>query len=135
MKNEELMTTQEIHDFGIKVVLEKLTEDGHKIVSFCPDLGTNPQIVVVIGGRLSMILVRTDVFPNKGQLENESIKQRLLSHAQGHNALCYFASVGILNAFGTTEEEMARPVRGNGYYAAFEGLEFLGGNERPDKAN
>jgi hypothetical protein len=108
---------------------------SHQIVSYCPDLGTNPQIVVVMGGQLSLILVRTGVYPNAGKLESDSIKQRLLDQGRKHKALCYFASVEIVNAFGKNEEEMARPVRGNGFYAAFEGLEFLGGNERPEKVN
>ena len=51
-------------------------------------------------------------------------------HAEAHGALCYFASVGIANSEGTTEEEMSVPVKGVGYNVQFDGLIKMA---RPDQ--
>ena len=39
----QLMTKDEIHDFGIEVVVEFLRAEGHELVEVNPELGANPK--------------------------------------------------------------------------------------------
>ena len=60
--------------------------------------------------------------PGRGRIEGEDIFQTLVRHANAHGASCYFASVGIANSTGKTEQEMTVPVKGVAYHVAFDGL-------------
>jgi len=121
----EVMTSAEVHEFGIEIVFEQMKKDGYEILGVNTDLEMNPQILAKKDGRLVHIAVRTACYPKKGELENEQVALQLINYADMQSATCYFASVGIANASGTTDEEMAIPVRGSGFYAAFEGLQIL----------
>jgi hypothetical protein len=122
---KELMTKSEIHDFGIEVVFNYLEKEGHEIVSVNTDPALNPQVVAKKNGQLEFIIVRTACYPSKGQIENNQMALHCIEHAVKHKAICYFASVGIANADGKNDAEMAVPVKGAGYHVAFEGLAVL----------
>lgn len=121
----ELMTTAEIHDFGIEVVFNYLKKGGHEIVSVNTDIGVNPQVVAKQNGQLEFIVVRTACYPSKGQIENDQITFECIAHADKLKATCYFASVGIANASGKSDAEMAVPLKGAGFHVSFEGLLML----------
>ena len=73
----ELMNTQEIHEFGLQVLLQHLTEKGFEIEFVQPNKSEIPHVVAKQGKRLIFILVATDVYPNKGTIA-DSYKQALL---------------------------------------------------------
>ena len=77
----ELMNTQEIHEFGLQVLLQYLTEKGFEIEFVQPNKSEIPHVVAKQGEQLIFILVATDVYPNKGTIA-DSDKQALLEHAQ-----------------------------------------------------
>lgn len=120
------MTRAEIHDFGVEVVFGFLQREGHEIVAVNTDPSINPQIVARKNGQLEFVVVRTACYPGKGELDAPS-KANCIAHAEKSGAICYFASVGIANASGTTDAEMALPVKGAGYHVAFSGIELLHG--------
>ncbi len=120
------MTTAEIHNFGVEIVSGFLQKEGHEIIAVNTDLTANPQIVAKKDGQLEFVVVRTACYPDKGSLEF-STKSNCIEHAEKSGAICYFASVGIANASGTNDIEMARPVKGAGYHVAFNGIELLHG--------
>ena len=120
------MTKAEIHDFGVEVVFGFLQREGHEIVAVNTDPSVNPQIVAKKDGQLEFVVVRTACYPDKGLLD-PSNKISCIEHAEQSGAICYFASVGIANAAGTNDVEMALPVKGAGYYVAFNGIELLHG--------
>jgi hypothetical protein len=91
---DELMTGDEIHDFGIEVVCTQLQKEGHEIVSVQSKFEENPQIIATKDGRLKFITVRTACYPSKGKLESKQLAFELIAHADMHKATCYFASVG-----------------------------------------
>lgn len=122
MTAPELMTPEEIHDFGIEIVTRELRKEGHEIISFNAGLRHNPQIIARINGNLAFIAVRTALYPEKGEIENQEMFDKLVRHADQHNAISYFASVGIAQANVESEEQMSVPIRGAGYYVAYEGL-------------
>ncbi|HSS47035.1 MAG TPA: hypothetical protein VLL03_06455 [Burkholderiales bacterium] len=127
---KELMTAQEIHDFGIEIVFKQLQKEGHKILSVNIELGTNPQIVARKDGQIEFIIVRTACYPNRGEIESAELALQCVAYADKADAICYFASVGIVNADGKTETEMGTPVKGVGFHAMYEGLLILTRSDR-----
>ena len=130
---KELMTKSEMHDFGIEVVCNYLKKDGHEIVSVNTDIALNPQAVARKNGQLEFIIIRTAFYPLKGAIESDQIAAHCIEHAEKHNAICYFASVGLANADGKNDAEMAIPVKGAGYYISFEGLVILARSDRVER--
>lgn len=129
----EPMTEEEIHDFGIQVVVNDLQKDGHTVISIEAGLGREPQVVAKIKGQLAFISVRTATYPGNGQLNDLALVDRLISHAKAHHAIPYFASVGIANAKGVDvgdEGQSSTPVRGSGFYVNYRGLRIIA---KPDQ--
>lgn len=119
------MSPQDIHAFGIEIVFKQLEKDGWIIQSADveADIHTEPQIVADKDGEFAFFVVRTGVYPGRGRFEEgQEAFDTLVRHAAAHGASCYFASVGIANSNGTTEEEMSIPVKGVAYNIQFEGL-------------
>ena len=125
MDERELMTKDDIHAFGVEIVYKQLEKDGWTIRSADveADLATEPQIVAEKDGELAYFVIRTDIHPGRGRFEEgqESFNE-LVKHAKAHGASCYFASVGIANSEGETDEEMSTPVKGVAYHVQFDGL-------------
>ncbi|MBX3244114.1 MAG: hypothetical protein KF685_06625 [Acidobacteria bacterium] len=125
MSDKELMTAADIHAFGIEIVFKQLEKDGWVIDSadILADIFTEPQIVAKKDGELAFFIVRTDVYPKRGRFEEGTDAFNLLvRHAIAHGASCYFASVGIANSEGKTEEEMSVPIKGVAFNIEFNGL-------------
>lgn len=119
------MTPQDIHAFGVEIVYKQLEKDGWLIESadVLADLSSEPQIVAKKDGELSFFVIRTAVYPGRGRFnEGQEAFNTLVRHAQAHGASCYYASVGIANSEGTTDDDMSVPVKGVGYNVQFDGL-------------
>jgi hypothetical protein len=124
MAHAKQMTMEEIHDFGIEIVLKQLKKKGYEIQIVNTEYGMNPQIVGKKENNLAFIAVRTACYPEKGQLE-ESIHFEMIEHADKYGAIPYFASVGIANADAITDEAMAIPLKGAGFHVAYEGMVMI----------
>lgn len=138
MERNERMTREEIQDFGVQIVYEEMARDGYEILGANPSLAMTPQIVARKNGRLCFVVVRTDVYPNKGKLADDREAFYNLEHAERNNALCYFASVGICNSAAAEagdEKAMGIPVRDGGFYVDFDGLKVLTAIDRIGAAN
>lgn len=125
MDNLQLMTPQDIHAFGVEIVYKQLEKDGWVIESadVLADLHSEPQIVANKDGELAFFIVRTGMHPGRGRFdEGQDAFNHLVRHAKAHGASCYYASVGIANSEGKTDEEMSVPVKGVGYNVQFDGL-------------
>jgi len=125
MDNEELMTPSDIHAFGVEIVCRQLIEDGWNIESadVYGDIHTEPQIVANKDGERGFFVVRTDIHPRRGRFEEgDQAFRDLVEYAKDNGADCYYASVGIANSEGETDEEMSIPKKGVGYNITFEGL-------------
>jgi len=123
------MTEEEIHDFGIEIVVGQLKKEGYEIEGVNTDLGMNPQVVGRKDNQLAFVAVRTACYPEKGRLE-KSVHFQMIEHADQHGAIPYFASVGIANADAKTETEMGVPVRGAGFHVAYEGMVIIARSDR-----
>jgi hypothetical protein len=125
MAEQELMSSRDIHAFGVEIVYKQLEKDGWVIQSADveADRSSEPQLVAAKDGELAFFVVRTGVYPGRGRFEQgEAAFNTLVRHAAAHGASCYFASVGIANSNGITEEEMAQPVKGVAFNVQFDGL-------------
>ena len=124
MTQQELMSEEDVHAFGVEIVFKQLEEAGWTIeyADVMAERETQPQIVANKDGETGFFVVRTAIYPGRGRIEGEEVFQNLVRHAKGQGATCYFASVGIANSEGKTEEEMTVPVKGVAYHVAFDGL-------------
>ena len=125
MSQRELMTKEDIHAFGVEIVYKQLEKDGWRMQSanVNADLRTEPQIIADKDGEFAFFIVRTDIHPRRGRFEEgREAFNRLVRHARSHGASCYFASVGIANSEGESDEEMSTPVKGVAYHVQFDGL-------------
>ncbi len=118
------MTESDVHAFGVEIVFKQLEEAGWTIQSadVLADRELHPQIIAHKDGETGYFVVRTAMHPGRGLIEGDEVFQRLVRLANAHGASCYFASVGIANSEGKTEEEMTVPVKGVAYHVAFDGL-------------
>jgi hypothetical protein len=124
MTEAELMTEADVHAFGVEIVYKQLIEAGWTVESadVYADREKHPQIVANKDGEIGFFVVRTGVHPARGRIEGEGVFQHQVKLANDHGASCYFASVGIANSEGKTEEEITLPVKGVAYHVAFDGL-------------
>lgn len=119
------MSPSDIHAFGVEIVCRQLETDGWRIESadLNAEVSTEPQLIAEKSGELAFFVVRTDVYPKRGRFEEgQRAFDTLVRHAERHRASCYFASVGIANSEGKTEEEMSVPVKGAAFNVEFNGL-------------
>lgn len=123
----ELMNDQEIHEFGLQVLLQHLTEKGYEIEFAQPNKSEIPHIVAKKDEKLVFILSATDVYPNKGTIK-DSDKQALLEHSQTFSAQSACAYLGIANADGVVNKDKelcSKAFKKAQFYTDFSGLEFI----------
>ena len=118
------MRESEVHAFGVEIVYKQLIEAGWTVDSadVYAEREQHPQIVANKDGEFAFFVVRTAMHPGRGRIEGEHVFQHLVKLANDHGASCYFASVGIANSEGKTEEEMTVPVKGVAFHVAFDGV-------------
>lgn len=122
MGQNKVMTAEELHFLGIKVVYKDMVDNGFEVLNVRKEMDVNPQILAKKDGKRIFVVVKTSPYPDMGVLYPH-IAADVVKHATKHKAICYFASVGIANANGETDEEMAKPEVGGEYYINYKGLQ------------
>lgn len=125
--SSELMNFQEIHEFGLQVLVEYLEKKGFVIEFVQPNKNEIPHIVAKQQDDLIFIIASTDIYPNKGEI-SEDEKINLLDHAQNFKAKSACAYLGIANAEGVTTKNIelcGKAVKNAQFYTDFSGLEFI----------
>lgn len=125
--DRQLMTEQEIHLFGLQVVIQYLEGKGYEIEFAQPDKKSIPHIIAKSGEQLTFILVATDIYPAKGCISDED-KAAMLEHAKNFDAQSACAYLGLANAEGV--EKGDKELTGKAYKDArfvtdFGGLEYI----------
>jgi len=129
------MTTEELHKFGIELILPYLEKEGVTIEAVNPDIKINPQIVGRRWDKIAFITVRTACYPAKGELTSEEHFQ-ILDWADKQGATTFFASVGIAcvsypdKSPVTTDADMRLPIRDAGFNVAYPGLVIMTTSDR-----
>ncbi len=121
MAEGKIMNLEELHFLGIKVVYKDLIDKGYEVLNVRKELDMNPQILAKKDDKFHMVLVKTGFYPEMGIILPDIIEQ-VRELGEKHNSECWYASVGIANANGKTEEELAKPVVGGEFYINYQGL-------------
>jgi len=122
MGQKKVMDEGDLHFLGIKVVYKDLVDKGYEVLNVRREENVDPQILARFNGKFLFVVVRTAAFPDMGVL-TPGLAARVRTHARKHQADCYFASVGIANATGDNDEEMALPVVDGEYFINYKGLQ------------
>lgn len=115
------MNLEELHFLGIKVVYKDMVDKGYEVLNVRKELDVNPQILAKKDDKFVLVVVKTGFYPDMGIILPEVIEQ-VRELGIKREADCFYASVGIANANGQTEEEMSRPVVGGEFYINYKGL-------------
>jgi len=122
MGKGKIMSQEELHFLGIKVVYKDMVDKGYKVLNVRKETDLNPQILATKDDQLYFVVVRTTAYPDMGILVPH-VAADVLKHGTKHDAICLFASVGIANASGETDEEMSKPEVDGEYYINYKGLQ------------
>ncbi|MBR5662779.1 MAG: hypothetical protein IKX00_03915 [Bacilli bacterium] len=122
-KESEIMTKEEVHDFGCEIVARTLDKDGYKILEYNPRYGSYPSIVAKNDKEVVAVAVKTDIAPKMPEFDF-SERSGIIGFCDGFETKPCIAAVGI----GSTDGERFNKglaLIGDGYYANFKGLEYL----------
>lgn len=125
MSKKQELSAEEIISFGLRHIYGRLIKEGYEILSVRPEPNIDPQILAKKEEQLYFIIVRTEVFPNIGDLPSISRIKQIRKHANTHDAKCKFASLGIMNANAKTEEEKSKLYKSGEFYINYSGLHEL----------
>ncbi len=125
------MTDWELQDLAVQVVRERITKDGHQLMSWNGDPRVNPSVWFVgASGGPEWVLVRAVRYPEKEATEPENMIE-LKSHFDKMGFSGHFASVAIASADDPFDPDAERngnfvPLyRGCGMHIRYEGLRPL----------
>lgn len=122
-KESDLMTPEEIHDFGVEIVASSLDKDGYKIHNYNPRLGSYPSIIAEKDNKVIAVVVMADVAPNIPQMRLTD-KFGILGFCDGYDTIPCFAPVSIGSTDGERFDKSLALI-GDGYYARYEGLQYI----------
>lgn len=122
------ISEDELLDFAVQVVRDKLIEEGKQIQSTQSDPLVNPSIWFVDNDKLSWIVVRAARYPVKTATKPQNLNEMATSMLKaGYSG--YFASVGVASSedpFDPNAESNKNYLpllRGHGYMCVYKGLE------------
>lgn len=125
MSKKQELTAEEIILFGLRHSYGRLLKEGFEVLSVRHEPEIDPQIVAQKDNQLYFIVVRTDIYPHRGELPFISRIQQVREHAKKHNAIAKFISIGLTNANASTEAEKARLYKGGEFLVDYSGLQEL----------
>lgn len=130
-----LMTEQELHEFGIDIVLAHVEKEGVTVRAVNTDITKTPQIGGERWGGKAFIYVRTACYPHKGTLDSDEA-MHAIEWANENGAMAFFASVGIKCALYPDKTEvinpgdMGLPIRHGSFQVNYTGLLVMTPSDR-----
>ncbi len=123
----ELMNKEEIHIFGLEVLVQYLQNNDYKIIFVQPKKEQLPNVLAEKDDAVVFILASTDVYPNKGVVSDVD-KAAALEHAKEFDAQVACAYLGIANAEGVEKNDKelcSKAYKNAGFVTDFSGLEYI----------
>jgi hypothetical protein len=112
------LSTQELHYLAMNIVGRQLESDGYEFMAVNSKLKKNPQFVCLKNKQLHFIVVRPITYPDDPSVLDIALMETIKSHAIKHEALTFYAGVGLTNA-----EDISLPVYlDEPYLVDYEGL-------------
>ena len=125
MGKKHLLTAQEVLDFGLKYVYGRLLEEGFEVLSVRPEPDVDPQILAKKEEQLYFIIIRSEIYPEVGDMPSISRIAQINQHAQKHQAKTKFISIGLMNAEAKNGEEKSKLYKGGEFYVNYSGMHEL----------
>lgn len=117
---KDLLTKQEIHEFGIDIIYKYAQKKGYEVVDGTTDLNLNPQLILKKNGQLYFVMVKTGPADGTHLTYNRDLAMQVFNNAKTHNAKVLFAGVGLsCVGYGTAL------VRNKGFMVDFRGFEDI----------
>lgn len=115
---KDIMTKQEIHEFGLDVVVKYAKQEGFEVIDGTTNLDESPQIVMKKSGQLYFAIVKTVPAVGVHLTYDKDLAIKIYKNAKSHNAKVVFAGVGLYCVgYGLTL------VRNQGFKVDFRGFE------------
>ncbi len=125
MSKKQELSADEIILFGLRHSYGRLINDGFEVLSVRHEPEIDPQIVAKKEEQLYFIVVRTDIYPHKGEMPSMSRIQQIRDHAKQHEAICKFISIGLTNAEAKTKEGKSKLYKKGEFLVDYSGLKEL----------
>ena len=117
---KDLLTKQEIHEFGIDIIYKFAQKEGYEVVDGTTDLNLNPQLILKKNGQLYFVMVKTGPADGTHLTYDRDLAMQVFNNAKPHNAKVLFAGVGLsCVGYGTAL------VRNKGFMVDFRGFEDI----------
>jgi len=117
---KDLLTKQEIHEFGIDIIYKYAQKEGYEVVDGTTDLNLNPQLILKNNGQLYFVMVKTGPADGTHLTYDRDLAMQVFNNAKPHNAKVLFAGVGLsCVGYGTAL------VRNKGFLVDFRGFEDI----------
>ena len=123
----ELMTRQDLHTFGLEVLVTWLEKNGYQIEFVQPVVDMLPSVFAKRFDGLTVIVAATEMYPNKGQF-NELEKTDLQEMCKELKAKLAFAGIGLVNGEGLPNQDkelMGKAYKDAKFMADFGGLTYI----------
>lgn len=91
----DLLTKQEIHEFGIDIIYKYSQQEGYEVVDGTTELNLNPQLVLKKNGQLYFVMVKTGPADGTHLTYDKDLALQVFNNAKPHNAKVLFAGVGL----------------------------------------
>lgn len=121
---EDIMTNDELHSYGIDLIISHLKKEGYTIIEVNRELNVDPQIVAQKMSDMIFVVVKTFMYPKKEKdikISNTQLKI-VKDGAIAYDAKCYMAKVGLAYANGNNAKELSTPYRNADFLVKFRGL-------------
>jgi len=125
MSKEPLLSEEELVQFGLRYTYGQLIKEGYEVLTVRPETDVDPQILAKKKDQLIFIVVRTAVFPEVGDLPSINRIKQIRAHAEKHQAITKFVSIGLMNAAAKTDEDKSKLYKGGEFYVNYSGLHEL----------
>jgi hypothetical protein len=90
-----LMTAQEMHEFGIKLIHKYALQENYEILAGDIKLGKNPQLVIKKNEQLYFVMIKTCPGDGSHLTYDKDTAIDVYNKANSHNAKVLFAGVGL----------------------------------------
>lgn len=123
----ELMNEQEIHEFGLEILVKYLFDKGYEIKMVQPEIEQIPHMIITKNDLEIFVVAATGVYPTKGAVADAS-KAALIENALKHGAQAAMARLGIVNAAGVElgqKDLLGKAYKDAKFLTDFSGLEFI----------
>jgi len=92
---KQLLSKQEIHEFGIDIIYKYAIEQGFEVVDGTTDINNHPQLILRKNGKIYFVMVQTGPADGTHLTYDHDIGMQTLNNAKQHDAEVLFAGVGL----------------------------------------